>query len=301
MRIVSRVVGVAALLGSMLVGGAGQAQECQPTCRAGYVCATGRCVSACNPPCALGESCSPQAECVSACNPACTGGEQCSPQGECVSNCNPPCASGELCTASGECQASTLAPAAPFAQAPGFAPGEPQPGATGGPASSAGRAGFLQAGALVGRFSYSGTYDSGASLEGSGMIVGVEAAGGVQLSPKFRVGAGLQFFSMPSPDGTVDGESQSPDTGKGGVVGVYLAWGGDSGLLIDGIAGYGGSGADSQFGGWGPGLFPGIGYQSSGPVRFSILGRAYVMPTSSESGESGTFSGFQVVAALGAY
>lgn len=156
---------------------------------------------------------------------------------------------------------------------------------------------------MLGRFSYSGSYDSGTSLEGSGALFGVEAAGGLQMSPTFQLGAGLQYFRLPSPDGSKDGVSQSVDTGRGGVVGVYVAWGGNAGLLVDGIAGWGGMGTDDQFGGWGPGLFPGIGYQSGGPFRYSIVGRVFVMPTSasSDSGESGTFSGFQVVASLGSY
>lgn len=161
-----------------------------------------------------------------------------------------------------------------------------------------GHPGFLQAGALIGRFSYSGKWDNGVSIEGSGLIVGVEAAGGLQISPKFRVGAGVQYFSLPSPEGTKDGKSVSGDAGKGGLFGAYLAWGGDGGLLVDGLAGYGGLGTTDQFGGWGPGLFPGIGYQSTGPIRFSVMGRFFVMPTSSDSGESGTATGVEAVASL---
>ncbi|MBE7485398.1 MAG: hypothetical protein HS104_36205 [Polyangiaceae bacterium] len=154
---------------------------------------------------------------------------------------------------------------------------------------------------LIGRYSYSGEWDNGDSIEGSGMAYGVEAAGGLQTSPKFRVGAGLQFFSMPDPEGTRNGQSANTDTGKGGVVGAYLAWGGNGGLLVDGIFGYGGSGTEDAFGGWGPGLFPGIGYQAAGPLRFTIGGRFYVMATEADSGESGTFTGFQVVASMGSF
>lgn len=38
--------------------------ECYPTCRAGYFCNAGQCVSVCNPPCAAGETCTPTGECV---------------------------------------------------------------------------------------------------------------------------------------------------------------------------------------------------------------------------------------------
>ena len=42
------------------------APECVPACRSGYVCLSGQCVSACNPPCADGWQCTAAAECVAA-------------------------------------------------------------------------------------------------------------------------------------------------------------------------------------------------------------------------------------------
>jgi hypothetical protein len=39
---------------------------CFPACRSGYLCHQGRCVSACNPPCGAGETCTAAGECVSA-------------------------------------------------------------------------------------------------------------------------------------------------------------------------------------------------------------------------------------------
>jgi len=38
-------------------------QLCEPTCRSGYYCRDGECVSRCNPPCAAGERCTDQGEC----------------------------------------------------------------------------------------------------------------------------------------------------------------------------------------------------------------------------------------------
>jgi len=38
--------------------------ECAPACRSGYVCLEGTCVSACNPPCGAGETCTDAGECV---------------------------------------------------------------------------------------------------------------------------------------------------------------------------------------------------------------------------------------------
>lgn len=40
------------------------ADDCFPTCRAGYVCVRGQCVSSCNPPCAANESCNTTGQCV---------------------------------------------------------------------------------------------------------------------------------------------------------------------------------------------------------------------------------------------
>jgi hypothetical protein len=38
--------------------------ECEPRCRKGFVCLKAKCVSACNPPCADGETCDEEGECV---------------------------------------------------------------------------------------------------------------------------------------------------------------------------------------------------------------------------------------------
>lgn len=38
--------------------------SCFPSCRAGYLCSAGQCISACNPPCGAGERCTAAAECV---------------------------------------------------------------------------------------------------------------------------------------------------------------------------------------------------------------------------------------------
>lgn len=38
--------------------------ECFPACRSGFLCHLGQCVSACNPPCPGGSSCTPAGECV---------------------------------------------------------------------------------------------------------------------------------------------------------------------------------------------------------------------------------------------
>ena len=45
------------------------AAECVPSCRAGYFCHEGQCLSLCNPPCGAGERCSQNGECESATPP----------------------------------------------------------------------------------------------------------------------------------------------------------------------------------------------------------------------------------------
>jgi hypothetical protein len=40
------------------------APECRPSCRSGFVCLHGQCISACNPPCGADQICTASAECV---------------------------------------------------------------------------------------------------------------------------------------------------------------------------------------------------------------------------------------------
>jgi hypothetical protein len=57
-----------------------------------------------------------------ACFPACRAGYLCH-EGQCVSACNPPCGVGETCTAAGECRAAVLiAPAPPESETPSALP-----------------------------------------------------------------------------------------------------------------------------------------------------------------------------------
>lgn len=38
--------------------------SCVPTCRSGYVCVQGQCVTACNPPCSASQTCTPDRQCL---------------------------------------------------------------------------------------------------------------------------------------------------------------------------------------------------------------------------------------------
>jgi hypothetical protein len=53
-----------ALVTAMALAPPARAQECFPTCRSGYVCHEGACISLCNPPCADDERCTPEGECA---------------------------------------------------------------------------------------------------------------------------------------------------------------------------------------------------------------------------------------------
>jgi hypothetical protein len=49
--------------GAAVVSAPAPTKACVPACRAGFVCADGRCVSACNPPCGNNETCGRDGEC----------------------------------------------------------------------------------------------------------------------------------------------------------------------------------------------------------------------------------------------
>jgi hypothetical protein len=57
---------VAGIIVSSLMTTTAQAEECVPSCRDGYICHQGQCITACNPPCAEGEQCIGEGQCVAA-------------------------------------------------------------------------------------------------------------------------------------------------------------------------------------------------------------------------------------------
>jgi hypothetical protein len=64
---VRRLAPFGAAFALLLVAWAARAQvtnDCDPPCRAGFLCSNARCISACNPPCAQNEKCTADARCV---------------------------------------------------------------------------------------------------------------------------------------------------------------------------------------------------------------------------------------------
>lgn len=56
--------------------------ECDPECRAGFVCDAGACTAVCEPACADGEACT-EGTCRFHCDPACPEGHRCTNAGQC--------------------------------------------------------------------------------------------------------------------------------------------------------------------------------------------------------------------------
>lgn len=72
---VSRRLGLAVLAAAALAAARPARAEtgggaCFPACRSGYLCHRGSCISACNPPCAAGETCTSAGECIPTVSPA---------------------------------------------------------------------------------------------------------------------------------------------------------------------------------------------------------------------------------------
>jgi hypothetical protein len=74
-RVAIRRWAVAGVFATLLMSGAAAAQpseDCAPACRKGFLCNKGTCVSACNPPCVAGETCTSAHECVAGTGKAAT-------------------------------------------------------------------------------------------------------------------------------------------------------------------------------------------------------------------------------------
>ena len=63
----------AALMLASLTPTSVRAADCVPSCRDGFLCHESKCIEACNPPCAEGESCTEKGRCVAATSSAAPG------------------------------------------------------------------------------------------------------------------------------------------------------------------------------------------------------------------------------------
>lgn len=64
MTITKPALAIAVIIAGSLMPAPAHAAECIPSCRDGYICHQGQCITACNPPCAEGERCSADGQCV---------------------------------------------------------------------------------------------------------------------------------------------------------------------------------------------------------------------------------------------
>jgi hypothetical protein len=163
---------------------------------------------------------------AAACVPSCRAGFMCV-QGACVSACNPPCASSEVCSAQGECKASAPPPPPPPVESPKRedAPGVRThdgfffrialgPGAFFGSGTERDNGrdsheGSINGFALVGELSFGGTV-------GRGVVLGGGNWNAVALSPTMK-GKGLN-------PATVETEVRDPVVLPFGLVGPFLDW-----------------------------------------------------------------------------
>jgi hypothetical protein len=72
---------LATVVGAVDTVGARAESECVPACRDGFMCHEGRCISACNPPCGAGETCTAAGQCVAQRGGTTTGATSTTPGG----------------------------------------------------------------------------------------------------------------------------------------------------------------------------------------------------------------------------
>lgn len=222
-------------------------KACVPTCRAGFLCLQGQCVSACNPPCAANETCTPNGQCVSACNPPCAASQTCTPTGECVQRGPattptaappaPPVLTGPPTPAPPPPQTVPATTAAPAASSPtGTATGEPQPvppapAVIAEPAHAP--AGVRTHDGFYFRFGLGGGLLAGGTVSPPGFLdislsgggIPVELAFGGTLPNGLVLGGGIYGISIPSPSySNTNGVSANGGGAILSSIGPFVDW-----------------------------------------------------------------------------
>ena len=152
-------------------------------------------------------------------------------QNQCVSACNPPCADGQSCTAAGECIAAPPPPAATQAAAPPVPkPAAPDPAATSSKASSGGihtHDGLYLRAALGASFTASGSATlpgSSQDISISGSGVGLELAVGETWQHGIVLGGGIYGQSVGSPSYSMSGVSTTGGKLSATGIGPFVDW-----------------------------------------------------------------------------
>jgi hypothetical protein len=229
---------------------------CVPDCRAGFVCLSGQCVSACNPPCAANEQCTVEARCVAT-----------------VTAATP----------------NAAAPAAPTPPAVGAYPAEPPPPPEPVPSDRVERHDgfYLRAALGLGKLFGKSEPDVDSDLEFSvsGLAGLFELALGGTPAPGIVIGGGIftSSVSETSYEIDVDGESEEFEA-SGSTVGLLGPFidvypNPEHGFHVQGSIGFGVITADEDdeylfdnYGGVGLGLMAGIGYEAWVADQWSLGG-----------------------------
>jgi len=269
----------------------GDEQKCVPQCRAGYVCAEGKCVSACNPPCASDESCTAAGACVAK-------------RAVTTANAGP----------TDESTSYTPAAAATSSISLADSPTETLSSTTSTGAHL--HDGFYFRGGLGVGFVASGTVtppgDAGdVSLSGTGPAL--ELAFGGAVSPGVVLGGGIYGASVPSPSYSQGGVSVDGGSAVISSLGPFIDWypNPHEGFHVQASIGYAvvtaskGSG-DIAFppkdqSGSGYSLLGGLGYEwwIADQLSFGVLARVqYVSASTKGSGDTDSTSVRFVVPAL---
>lgn len=238
--------------------------QCVPSCRAGYVCASGACVSACNPPCASNESCTSDGQCI--------------------------------VTAPAPAPAPAAAP--PPAAAPAAAVVYPQPPPVDPQSELATnkgarlhdgfyfRAGLGMAGLVGSSTFYVDDVSSGVDGEASGVAVASELAFGGSPMPGLVVGGGLYGASVPTTTYTLNGTDFEGDTSAYTLVAAFVdaypnprqGFHLQAGIGMSAVSlSSGGEAFDEDYAGIGWGLMGGVGYEGFVGDQWSLGGVARVL------------------------
>jgi hypothetical protein len=191
---------------------------CAPSCRSGYTCVQGQCVSACNPVCGADEQCTASGECLKT-----------SPPSPVVASLapTPPLQAPAAALRAPEHASPAIAPAPPSTAA---APATDQPAAAPSEKGVRRHDGFYFRGALGGGFVASGSFTPPAA-KGTPTDIGISGAGpavdlafGGTVYEGLVVGGGIFGASLPSPSYSASGLTANGGSATVSSLGPFADW-----------------------------------------------------------------------------